>query len=270
MASLSQRFMGLRNFQSRDFWAMLFARPLTILFLLPIADKAWVTPDRITIFSLFVKLAGVGYIALDPSYLGGVVGALLLNFGLVLDNMDGTLARYRKGGTYYGYYLDKAVDFVGLGLMFAAIAWRAVRQGGSLPQEAYWLLPMLGYAGAAVAAYCKWVAEKVLLEIGLVKALRKGEIEAYVRAKTAPYFGPTPPVRSALDWLKWLAYAFYSILLMNEVDVYFFLLVALLFDVPAFFAVGLGAVYALGLFVGPVMFFRKVRQAERELGAPTH
>lgn len=267
MSTLAKRLQGLRNFQSRDFWAMIFARPLTILFLLPIADKPWVTPDRITGAAFIVKLVGLGYLAFDMSFSGGLIGALLMNLGLILDNMDGTLARYRKGGSYYGYYIDKALDFFGTALLFCAIAWRGVRQGGSLPEFLYWLMPTLGFAGAATGAYCKWVAEKVILEINLVKALRKGEIEKYVRAKTTPSYGEAPPKRSALDWIKWLGFAFYSIILMNEVDMYFFLLLAMLLEWPAFFGVGVGGVFALGLIVGPALFFAKVRRAERELAA---
>ena len=59
---LKDRWMKLRNYQSDDFWAMLFARPMTILFLLPIVEKKWVTPNRITVLSILTKLAGCAFV----------------------------------------------------------------------------------------------------------------------------------------------------------------------------------------------------------------
>ena len=72
-----ERWYRLRNYQSKDFWAMVFARPLTILMLLPVADLDWVTSNRITIFSVITKLFGTWMLIYCPSYSGGIIGGAL-------------------------------------------------------------------------------------------------------------------------------------------------------------------------------------------------
>jgi phosphatidylglycerophosphate synthase len=254
--SVRERWLRLRNFQSQDFWAMVFARPMTILLLLPVADVAWITPNLITWASVAAKLAGLGCLVWLPDYWGGVAGALLVNLGLVLDNMDGTLARYRGHSSYLGYYLDKTVDMICLAGLFIAVALRAYWQTGDLLDL---LLPLTGFAGASVAAYCKWVYTRVETDIALLEHRRAGTLEGFAlsRAEQNPII-PVPQ-RTLTDWLRFLGAAFWSILYFNEVDIFFFLLLALVIDQTFLFTQVMAGCYALGLLIGPVHFYFKLK-----------
>jgi phosphatidylglycerophosphate synthase len=254
--SARERLAGLRNFQSKDFWAMVFARPLTILFLLPIADLAWVTPNLLTLSSILAKVAGIASLVWWPSYAGAIAGAVLVNLGLVLDNMDGTLARYRNLSTYAGYYVDKASDIVCLAGIFGAVAYRAFSRSAALPDL---VLPLAAFAGASIAAYCKWVAQHVSEDIDLLEGLQAGKLEEYARRRTVKNPCEAPPDRTFRDWIAFLFQAVKSILYFNEVDIYFFLGLALLLDREWLFTRTVCPVYAFGMIAGPVHFYFKLK-----------
>lgn len=261
--SLRERLARLRNFQSQDFWAMVFARPLTILFLLPLADKPWVTPNGITVVSVLFKLAGLAALWLMPQWDGGVIGALLVNLGLVLDNMDGTLARYRNNSSFLGYYLDKTVDIICLAGLFIVVALRVGRETQEIIDV---ILPLVGFAGASVAAYTKWVAYRVETDIALFQSRQEGKLEAFVAKRLDQNPVIPPPQRTAGDWARWLVKAIVSILQFNEVDIFFFLLLAMVLNEPMLFTRIMCSFYALGLVIGPVHFFFKLRGSLRKAG----
>ena len=261
--SLSQRLYRLRNFQSKDFWAMVFARPMTILMLLPIADVAWVTPNLITAASVATKIGGIAALAWMPGYWGGVLGAILVNLGLVLDNMDGTLARYRDTSSYVGYYLDKSVDIICLAGIFLAIAWRAYQ---GTQESIDLMLPFAGFAGASAAAYCKWVASKVETDLNLLHHMKAGTLEDFARGRIDQNPIELPPSRSLADWGKFLFDSLKSIFLFNEVDIFFFLALALVLDKLWLFSQVMCSFYALGLIIGPALFFFNLRKRVKSDG----
>jgi hypothetical protein len=260
---LKQRWMRLRNFQSKDFWAMIFARPLTILFLLPVADAAWVTPNRITVLAVLVKAAGISLIALDHSWAAGVWAAVLMNLGLVLDNMDGTLARYRQQGSFFGYILDKVSDAATLILMFWAIGYRAYCQTNDMLDL---VLPAVGIGGAYVAAYSKWVADRTLSDIKIKKLVDDPvQLQSWARDRVRHDKTSLPPRRSAVDWLKWLSWAIFSILLINEVDFFLWAAVALISGQYWIFTRVLATILSLGIIVAPIIFVVQVYRAEKQV-----
>ncbi len=258
-ADFAERLYRLRNYQSKDFWAMLFARPLTILFLLPIIELKWVTPNRVTIASVVSKMAGAACLAFAPSYWGGVAGALLMNLGLVLDNMDGTIARYRGCGTSIGFFFDKASDMVGHLALFLAFGWRAHQADGSLLCV---LVPMLAFAAFAISGYCKWIAEKIIFDIELLKSKREHNLENLIDERTDYCPVERPPQRTPLSWLKWLGQAFASILKFNEVDIFFWALVAALAGREEIFTLWASGAYSLGVLIGPIYFGVKLLKYE--------
>lgn len=258
-ATFAERLYRLRNYQSKDFWAMVFARPLTILFLLPIIDLKWVTPNRVTAASIAVKMAGAAYLAFVPSYWGGVAGALLMNLGFVLDNMDGTIARYRECGTFIGFFFDKASDMVGHLALFLAFGWRAYNADGSLLSL---LLPALAFAAFSISGYCKWIAEKIIFDIELKKSKRESSVDVLIDKRTDYCPVEPPPKRTLYDWLKWLGTAFASILKFNEVDVFFWALAAALAGQSEIFSLYASGAYSLGVLAGPIYFGVKLLKYE--------
>jgi len=63
------------------------------------------TANQTTWISLYVLLAGCLLLAVG-SYLTAVTGAVLLNVWLILDFVDGNIARYEKSCSRYGEFID--------------------------------------------------------------------------------------------------------------------------------------------------------------------
>ncbi len=253
--------MALRNFQSQDFWAMIFARPLTILFLLPICNTQWVTPNLLTVLSILTKLGGVALLFWGTTYSTDVLAAVAVNLGLVLDNMDGTLARYRNCGTCFGYYLDKASDAITLTLIFWAMAYHAY-----LSTQDIWdlVLPLMATGGVLVAGYVKWVGDKAIQNCEIT-ALQNDpqKLQDWVNKHVNHNPSTPPPTRGPLDWLRFFGKALFSILYFNEVDLYFWLAVALITSKYWVFTKMLCPILIVAVLLVPVIFAFKVNRAER-------
>jgi phosphatidylglycerophosphate synthase len=260
--NLKERWMRLRNFQSADFWAMVFARPLTILFLLPVIEKKWVTPNRVTFLSVVTKVTGTLFIAFDMSFSGGVAGAVFINLGLILDNMDGTIARYRNTASKFGFFYDKATDAVTMTIMFWAIGYRAYVFTGDLSDL---IIPLLAVSCIYITGYSKWVAERALLDMKISEKFHTSQLNEYAANQEQGFIWTPPPQRSFKDWMKWLGKAFFSILYFNEVDIFFWAGLALITEKYWIFTKFNSGFMLLGLFVGPVMFGYKVMKKENEL-----
>ena len=270
---LKDRWMKLRNYQSDDFWAMLFARPLTILFLLPIVEKKWVTPNRITVLSILTKLAGSAFVFFDRTYSGGVIGAILLNLGLVFDNMDGTVSRFHNCPTKFGFYLDKISDAVTMTLMFWAIGFRAYGMNYEAPffsnKFIDLIMPLMAATITYIAGYAKWVSERVLLDLKIIENYRKGTLEEFGASMDRCPKWSTPPERTFTDWVKWFFYAIFSIFKVNEVDIFFWTGLALITEQYWLFTRLDCGLIICGIIVVPIMFSVKVIKKEREISKIT-
>src|SRR5215213_5748073 len=110
------RLRRIRNWQSSEFYARLVMRPLSILVMLVVADWRWLTPNLVTSLANLAKLGGAALLVVDH-HDHAVLAAILIQVGLLLDHLDGTLARYRRCGTTFGAFYDKVSD---------ALTWLAI------------------------------------------------------------------------------------------------------------------------------------------------
>jgi hypothetical protein len=93
----------------------------------PLAVRYGVHPNTVTLLSLLAGLAGSGLFCLGD-YPALVAGALLLQVSLVLDCVDGEIARATRSGSRFGGWLDAATDRV---KEYAALAGLAVAADGA-------------------------------------------------------------------------------------------------------------------------------------------
>lgn len=120
-----------------------------------VLDRAWVTPDRLSLAGLALALASavLAALALWPAALA----AWLVS--RVLDGLDGPLARRRGGGTEAGGFLDITADFAayGAGVVGVALGATGALDGGAPPawEWAGFLAVLLAYYvnGAAFLAF---------------------------------------------------------------------------------------------------------------------
>lgn len=106
-------------------WATLVSRPLSRR-LTPLALRLGLSPDQVTLASFALGLGAAACFA-TGARTGLVTGAVLLQLSLVVDCVDGDVARYRRAFTAAGAWLDASTDRL---KEFACYAGLAVGAGG--------------------------------------------------------------------------------------------------------------------------------------------
>jgi phosphatidylglycerophosphate synthase len=200
-----ERLRRIRNWQSSEFYARLVMRPLSILVMLVVADWKWLTPNLVTTLANVAKIAGAVLIVIDH-HEHVIAAAILLQVGLLLDHLDGTIARYRRCGTTFGAFYDKVSDAVTWLAITGAIGWAAYRDHGDV------LMPIaaLGSAYALlVLGYMKWI-------VAAASAVAR-------RQAPMPQVIHEPPVRTPKQWATWFASSLARAFLFEEVDLYFWI-----------------------------------------------
>jgi phosphatidylglycerophosphate synthase len=205
------RLRRIRNWQSSEFYARLVMRPLTILILLLIGDWRWLTPNRVTSLANAAKLLGAALLVIDH-HDHGVAAAIWIQVGLLLDHLDGTLARYRGTTTTFGAFYDKVSDAVTWLAITGAVGWAAYRDSGDAR------LPLAAVASAyalLVLGYMKWivVAEQKKLDW----------LESRIAPRPVIQAPEGPPSRTARQWVRWFGSSLLRIVLFEEVDLFFWI-----------------------------------------------
>jgi phosphatidylglycerophosphate synthase len=96
-----------------------------------------ITPNQATVVSMVLAVLAAACFATGVRP-GLIAGALLLHATLTFDCVDGQLARFTKQFTPLGAWLDPMFDRVKEYLVFAALAYGAVRTGTA--DESIWIL----------------------------------------------------------------------------------------------------------------------------------
>lgn len=82
--------------------------------------KTRITPNLVTSFSLILAfIAAIFYYKAD--YVSLVIGTIILNISIVLDYVDGELARYKKLSSAFGAWWDSVCDRVTEYVIFASL-----------------------------------------------------------------------------------------------------------------------------------------------------
>jgi len=79
-----------------------------------------ITPNQVTFLSTALDLLAA-FLFLFGEYHLNILGALLLNCGIIVDCVDGELARSKDMCTTFGYWFDHYSDWIGHTFVFIAI-----------------------------------------------------------------------------------------------------------------------------------------------------
>lgn len=79
-----------------------------------------ITANQVTIFG-FVTLALSAYFFFRADYISLIIAAVLLQIGVILDDVDGSLARMRNSANKYGHWLDELSGTYGYALIYIGI-----------------------------------------------------------------------------------------------------------------------------------------------------
>jgi len=113
--------------------------------------RGW-TPNVVTFVSLLLGLAACGLAAVDERW-AWAAAAVLLQASLVVDCVDGEIARFTRRYSSFGGWLDAVSDRVKEFTLVAAVAWVAARRGEDLWWLAIVVLTLLAVRHAEDFAY---------------------------------------------------------------------------------------------------------------------
>nr|MBS0021305.1 CDP-alcohol phosphatidyltransferase family protein [Gammaproteobacteria bacterium] len=132
---------------------MLAQRRLQTLLMPPVRllVRLQISPNQITVAGLLLALTASWLVVLGWHVTAGIV----FLFASSLDLLDGLLARTAQKVTDFGAFLDSALDRVGEGTMFAAIAYYFASQG----QASAVSIVVLAMLGGMLTSYTRARAE---------------------------------------------------------------------------------------------------------------
>ena len=138
-----------------SWWVKLWVRkasfPFTFLFI-----NIGFSPNAVSILSIaLVLVACAGYIISTPATI--IIAVVFINVWLILDCVDGNIARCRKQKTIYGEFVDDIGGYYVVAFIYLAIAFCVYNIGGILVEEGNkWLL-----AAGGVASICDILARLI-------------------------------------------------------------------------------------------------------------
>ena len=128
-----------------NFWTEWISRPPAAV-LVWMLQRTRVTPNQVSFLAIAVAAGGCAALIFWRTWLGLIVGGLVLQLAYVIDCVDGQLARIKSMASPVGALLDFMLDEVKAFMVIASAAARLYLQSS----DARWLL--IGLGGLFVAA----------------------------------------------------------------------------------------------------------------------
>ena len=124
-------------------------RPIAA-FVVGIVAKTPFTPNQFTLLNLFIFVVSIAWMALFPTYAGGLVAVLILEVSYCFDCVDGMLARFKKIASKEGHHFDFFTDEIKAILLVSAMGIRLWRSGGLGIDGTRWPAGSSGFLLAAI------------------------------------------------------------------------------------------------------------------------
>lgn len=180
-------------------WVQLWVRkasfPVTYVFI----NTGW-SANMVSVLSWIVIFAAA--VLLSVNNFGCMLaGVILTNFWLVLDCVDGNIARVKKTKTFMGDFFDAVAGYGPFSFTTVALGVAAFHTSFLVPEKYRYLLILLGGIGAVANIYmrlvhqkymnCFFAAKKVLNELDEItlKDTENKRSFAYIREQIDKNFG---------------------------------------------------------------------------------
>ncbi|VAW19104.1 hypothetical protein MNBD_ALPHA09-572 [hydrothermal vent metagenome] len=144
-----------------EWWSRVFATPAANIILLAVADWRIVTPNRLTLLSLFLAILSAALI-LRGGYGLLIAAGVILQISYIIDCMDGQLARYRDMASDVGSFLDKWSDYVKFPLVVLALSVEAYSSAQTITPI------VLGISSVFLICYLPYLKMFALNDFGIV------------------------------------------------------------------------------------------------------
>lgn len=139
-------------------WVQLWVRkasfPLTYLFI----NSGW-TANMVSVFSWIVIFAAAVLLCIND-FTCMLLGVLLTNLWLVLDCVDGNIARVKKKKNFMGDFYDAVAGYGPFSFTTVALGMAAYHTTFLVPQEYKIFLLLLGGIGAVANLYMRLIHQK--------------------------------------------------------------------------------------------------------------
>jgi len=148
------------------------ARPVVAKVVAPVVAalaRAGVTADMVTVAGFLGAVAGSALLIARGEFFWGTV---VVTVSVLLDLLDGALARARGGGSVWGAVLDSTLDRASDAAVFAALVWWFAGPGDN---RMLMLLALLCLVLGMLTSYVKARAEGVGIpcDVGIVERLER-------------------------------------------------------------------------------------------------
>ena len=127
-----------------------FMRPLAAGVVAVLAPTP-ITPNQITLLNLGIFVVAAGLFATQPGYVGGLIGAGVLELSYLFDCTDGMLARHKKIASKEGHLFDFFTDESKAVLLAGALGIRLHRGGGLGLDLTLWPAGTVAFLYAGIA-----------------------------------------------------------------------------------------------------------------------
>lgn len=111
-----------------SWWVKLWVRKASFFFTYIFINLGF-SPNAVSVFSIFITLAAC-VLFMVPAKWAVIAAIVLINFWLVLDCVDGNIARCRKVKTVYGEFVDDIGGYFTVAFVYLAIGVCAYNFGG--------------------------------------------------------------------------------------------------------------------------------------------
>lgn len=143
-----------------SFWVQLWVRkasfPVTYLFI----NTGW-SANMVSILSWLVIFAGAVLLSIN-NFASMLTGVILTNFWLVLDCVDGNIARVKKVKTFMGDFYDAIAGYGPFSFTTIALGMAAYHTSVLVAQEYRFYFILIGALGAIANLYMRLVHQKYL------------------------------------------------------------------------------------------------------------
>lgn len=141
-------------------WVQLWVRkvsfPITYLFI----NTGW-TANMVSVLSWFV-IFGAAVLLCINNFWSMLAGVVLTNFWLVLDCVDGNIARVKKVKTFMGDFYDAVAGYGPFSFTTLALGMAAYNTSLLVPEKYHYWFILIGAVGAIANVYMRLVHQKYL------------------------------------------------------------------------------------------------------------
>lgn len=158
-SEIKQSLTKKKNSRS-SLWVQLWVRkasfPVTYLFI----NTGW-TANMVSLLSWGVILVAAVLLAI-PNFWCMLAGVILTNFWLVLDCVDGNIARVKKVKTFMGDFYDACAGYGPFSFTTVGLGMAAYHTSFLFPRQYAWVWILIGGIGALTNLYMRLVHQKYM------------------------------------------------------------------------------------------------------------